>query len=297
MKRWPTSLAFLISVSAQASLTIGAYNIRNFDYDERAKMPTNKSELSNTLRSLRVDVLSIEEVNNTQEFGRMIAAKMPGHDYELTRCGGEHGQHPGFVFNKATVELLSFNEDTTIADPAKPTACDTGSRPLAIGLFRVKATGQKFIGVTVHLKSGGNADAVRKRGWQYQVIKKTIMNLKAKSGVSDFFIAGDFNSTEYLAKGTDYKQLTEVVRDLGMIDLSQNLACSAYWWGGTDDQIESPSLLDHIIVTPGLLKNKSAKAQSYAHCQKVSCREVPIKELGISYEQVSDHCPITATIQ
>jgi endonuclease/exonuclease/phosphatase family metal-dependent hydrolase len=297
MKRWPTILALLVSVSAQASLTIGAYNIRNFDYDERAKMPTNKSELSNTLRSLRADVLSIEEVNNTQEFGRMIAARMPGYEYELTRCGGEHGQHLGFVYNKSTVELISFNEDTTIADPAKPSACDTGSRPLAIGLFRVKATGQKFMGITVHLKSGNNANALKKRSWQYQVIKKAIANLKSKSGVTDFYIAGDFNTTEYINRGSDYKQLTSAVRDMGMIDLAQNLACSAYWWGGTDDQIETPSVLDHIIVTPGLLKIKSAQARSFAHCQKVSCREVPIKDLGISYEQVSDHCPISATIQ
>jgi hypothetical protein len=81
-----------------------------------------------------------------------------------------------------------------------------------------------------------------------------------------------------------------------MIDLAQNLGCSAYWWGGSDDGIEDPSLLDHIVVTPGLRKNTN-QAQVSGHCKKVSCRQASLKDLGVSYESVSDHCPITATIQ
>jgi hypothetical protein len=56
-------------------------------------------------------------------------------------------------------------------------------------------------------------------------------------------------------------------------------------------------MLDHVLVTPGLVKNRAAEAKAGAHCAKASCREVPIKELGISYESVSDHCPVTATVQ
>ncbi len=288
-------LSALFSLSAQA-LTIGAYNIRNFDYDERSRIRTNKQELSSLLLSLKVDVLSIEEVNNTAEFERMISLKLPGHAVELSRCGGAHGQHLGFLYNTNTVELLSFNEDLSISEPGKGGSCDSGSRPLAIALFKVRATGQKFYAMTAHLKAGANTGSLSKRAKQIEIIRNTVIELRQKTGVQDFSIAGDMNTTEYLNRGADYKIFTKMVSDLGMIDLAANNACSAYWWGGTDDGIETPSLLDHIVVTPGLMKKKTS-AEAHGHCKKVSCREVPVRELGIIYESVSDHCPMTANIQ
>jgi endonuclease/exonuclease/phosphatase family metal-dependent hydrolase len=192
--------------------------------------------------------------------------------------------------------MLSFNEDLSISEPGEAGGCNSGSRPLAIGLFQIKSSKQKFYGLTTHLKSGSDPESVEKRTKQFQILKNIIRDLKAKTGIADFYFAGDLNTTEYLSRGTDYKLLTKLVSDLGMIDLAQNLGCSAYWWGGTDDGIEDPSLLDHIVVTPGLRKN-SNQAQASGHCKKVSCRQASLKELGVSYESVSDHCPITATIQ
>jgi endonuclease/exonuclease/phosphatase family metal-dependent hydrolase len=286
----------LSSLSVQAAITIGAYNIRNFDYDERYRIRTNKSELSTILKNLKADVLSVEEVVNKVEFASFITSKLPGYKVAISECGGAHGQHLGFIYNSATIDLLSFNEDLSISDPGQAGGCNSGSRPLAIGLFQIKTTKQKFYGLTAHLKSGSRSDSILKREKQYQIIKNTVKELKSKTGVSDFFIAGDLNTTEYINRGVDYKMLTKVVSELGMVDLSQNLGCSAYWWGGTDDGKEDPSLLDHIIVTPGLRKN-SNEALLHAHCKKVSCRQATLQELGISYESVSDHCPMTATIQ
>ncbi len=290
------SLALAFSLTGHA-ITLGTYNIRNFDYDERSRIHTNKPELANVFKSLNADLMALQEVNNTLEFGKFLTSRLPGYDFETTRCGGAHGQKLGFLFKTATMELLSFNEDLAISEPGRSGTCDSGSRPLAIGLFKVRSTGQKFYAIAVHLKSGGAPDSISKRKLQYQIIKKTVMELRSKTGVKDFFIAGDFNTTEYRNRGVDYVELTKVVKDLGMTDLVSGLACTAYWWGGTDDQIESPSVLDHVLVTPGLMKVKSAAAQSYAHCQKVSCQEVPIKKLGVVYESVSDHCPISAKVQ
>lgn len=284
-----------LSLSARA-LTVGAYNIRNFDYDERSRIKTNKQELSLLLQSLKFDVLSVEEVNNTAEFERMIQSKLPGHGVELTRCGGQHGQRLGFIYNTKTVELLSFNEDLAIGDPGKGGSCDSGSRPLAIGLFQIRSSGQRFYALTAHLKAGPDAGSISKREKQLRIIKDIVNELREKTGVKDFVIAGDMNTTEYLSRGADYKNFNRMVSDLGMIDLTANSACTAYWWGGTDDGIETPSHLDHIVVTPGLMK-KAARAEAHGHCKKVNCREVPAQELGIIYEAVSDHCPMTANIQ
>ena len=295
MKTVAATFALLFTITAHA-LTIGAYNIRNFDYDERSRIKTNKQELSVLLQSLRFDVLSVEEVNNTAEFEKMIANKLPGHDTAISRCGGAHGQHLGFVFNTATVELLSFNEDLSISEPGRPGTCDSGARPLAIALFKIKATGQKYYALTAHLKAGGDAGSLSKRQKQYEIIKNVVNELREKTGVKDFSIAGDMNTTDYLQRGSDYKFFTKMVSDLGMVDLAATSACSAYYWGGTDDGIETPSLLDHVVVTPGLMK-KQTKAEAHGHCKKASCREVPATELGIIYESVSDHCPMTANIQ
>lgn len=295
MKRLFFLLLVSVSFGAQA-LTIGAYNIRNFDYDERARINTNKPELATIIQSLKVDVLSVEEINDTQEWSKFVAQKFPTYGTKLTNCGGAHGQKLGFLYNAQTIEMLSFAEDMSIVEPGRTGACDNGSRPLAIALFQVKATKQKFFGMTAHLKSGGDPQSLNKRAKQFQIIKSIINELKSKTGVQDFYFAGDLNTTEYMNRGVDYKMLTQVVKDLGMIDLAQNLPCTAYWWGGTDDNIETPSLLDHIIVTPGLIKG-TPRAQVHGHCQKVRCQEVPVAQLGESFAGVSDHCPITATIQ
>lgn len=296
MKYALTLLALIASLSAHAALTIGAYNIRNFDYDERYRIRTNKVELASMLINLRADVLSVEEINNTVEFASFIQTKVPGYKAATSECGGEHGQHLGFVYNTNTIEMLSFNEDLTIANPGSVGGCNSGSRPMAIALFKVKATGQKFYGMTVHLKSGSQAESLTKRQKQFEIIKKFIKELKVKTGVQDYYFAGDMNTTEYLSRGSDYKMFTQVVRDLGMVDLAANLGCSAYWWGGSDDGIEEPSLLDHVVATPGLIKTQ-ARTQVTGHCAKVACKSASLEQLGISYESVSDHCPIISTIQ
>lgn len=296
MKRVLSLVLLASSISAQA-FTVGAYNIRNFDYDERYHIRTNKVELQSIISKLNVDVLAVEEINNTAEFEKFVTTKLPGYDTELTRCGGAHGQRLGFVFNKKTVELLSFNEDLSVSNPGGHGTCDSGSRPLAVALFRIKATGQKFYGLAAHLKSGSYPDSMATRQKQYDLIKKLIQELKYNTGVQDYFLAGDLNTTEYLNRGADYKRFNRMAEDLGMVVLSKNLGCSSYWWGGTNDNIETPSLLDHVVVTPGLIKTNRPRVQVAGHCQKVSCREVHIRDLGISYESVSDHCPITANIQ
>lgn len=279
------------------AFTVGAYNIRNFDYDQRSRIRTNKSELANILKSINADVLSVEEINNTKEFGNFVASNLPGYEAELSRCGGAHGQSLGFLYKKETVELLSFHEDLATSNPGRGESCDSGSRPLAIGLFRIRATGQKFYGITVHLKSGSQPDSLAKRAQQYEIIKNLVLELRNSTGVKDFFMGGDFNTTEYRNRGADFTNLNKVVKELGMVNLTANLPCSSYWWGGTNDNIESPSLLDHVIVTPGLVKKKSAKAITHSHCQKVNCQEAPVQDLGKTYQAVSDHCPITATVQ
>jgi hypothetical protein len=295
MRYFITLLALLSSLSLQA-LTIGAYNIRNFDYDQRYRIHTNKPELGMMLRSLRADVLSVEEINNTKEFQQFIARELPNYGVALSNCGGSHGQRLGFIYNKQKVSLLSFNEDLSLSNPGGEGTCDQGSRPLAIGLFEIKSSKQRFYGYTAHLKSGSAPSSVTRRHQQFAMLKNIILDLSSRTGIKDYFVAGDLNTTEYISRGADYKMLNQFTKELGIVNLTEVLGCSAYWWGGADDGIEHPSLLDHVIATKGLIRNKP-RAQLSGHCRSVSCQKAPTEALGVSYAEVSDHCPITATIQ
>jgi endonuclease/exonuclease/phosphatase family metal-dependent hydrolase len=297
MKQVIGLLLFITSLSLQAAITIGAYNIRNFDYDQRYRIQTNKPELAKIITEMSADVISLQEINNSAEFEKFVSRELPEYDTELSRCGGAHGQRLGFLYNKTKIELLSFNEDLAISNPGQQGSCDSGSRPLAIGLFKIKATGQKFYGISAHLKAGSRPNSQQKRRQQFEIIKDLINELRSNTAIRDFYFAGDLNTTEYIDGGSDHKSLTKLVYDLGMVNLADNIGCSAYWWGGKNDGVESPSHLDHIVVTPGLIKNHNVRAQVGGHCQKVSCRQVKVAELGVSYESVSDHCPISAVIQ
>lgn len=290
-------ITVITSLNVGAAITIGTYNIRNFDYDTRSRVKTNKSALTTILGNLNADVMSIQEINNTDEFHRFVANNLPGYKAALSECGGSHGQKLGFLYNTKTIELINFTEDLSLSNPGGHETCYDGSRPMAIAQFQIKATKQKFFGVSVHLKSGSQASSVYKRNKQYSLITEKIKDLKYTTGIQDYYIAGDFNTTEFISRGSDYKNLGQVVSKLGMVHLTQRVACTAYWWGGTDDGIESPSILDHLIVSPGLIKKSSPEIKVGGHCQKVRCQQVSERDLGVSYEGVSDHCPITSTIQ
>ena len=295
MKFLMAALSLLPTLTFAASLTVGTYNIRNFDYDERYRIRTNKSELAKIINETKADLIAVQEINNAVEFERYAEATFPEFEAELTECGGAHDQKVGFLFNTKKLNLLSFNQDLALTNPGGRDTCDQGSRPAGVALFEIIETKQKFYALSVHLKSGSQGDSLRKRVKQFAIIQKLVQDLQA-TGVKDFVVAGDMNTTTYNVRGEDYKVLKGVATALEATDLSSGLACTAYWWGNSDDGIETPSILDHVLISKGLIK-KEVKTQLGGHCKAVSCKEISERELGESYANVSDHCPVTATIQ
>lgn len=295
MKTLLAVLSMLPTLVFAANLTIGTYNIRNFDYDERYQIRTNKEELSSIIAKTGTDLLAVQEINNTTEFARYIKASFSGYDTILSECGGEHGQKLGFMFNTKKLKLLSFNEDLDLAGAGSQGSCYAGSRPGAIALFEIVETKQKFYAISVHLKSGSEGSSLKKRNKQFEIIGSIVKELQA-TGIQDFIVAGDMNTTTYNTRGEDYKTLTKLVSSIKATDLSANLKCTAYWWGLSDDGIESPSILDHVLVSPGLIKTQ-IETELSGHCKAVSCQERAETDLGMSYSNVSDHCPVSAKVQ
>jgi endonuclease/exonuclease/phosphatase family metal-dependent hydrolase len=293
MKNWCMSLLFL-SLSAFGGMTVGTFNIRNFDYDERSQIHTNKPMLKDLIGSLKADLLGVNEINQITEFEKFMSQHFPQYDVQLSTCGGAHGQRLGFVFNKTKLKLLSFNEDLSVSIPGEAGGCNTGSRPLAIAAFESIQTKTKFYAIQVHLKSGGQADSMATRAKQYKIIANVINQLRA-GAIKEFVVMGDFNTTGYLLRDSDYNEFTAMNKNAKLNDLSEKVGCTAYWWGGSEDGIETPSLLDHVLVSPALAGTSGTKVHS--HCQKVSCNFASPTQLGQTYEQVSDHCPQTATLR
>ena len=100
------SLFLLIfSQVAWAKLTIGTFNIRNFDYDERSQVYTNKPALKDILGNLKFDLLGVNEINNIAEFDKFVTTNFSQYETQLSTCGGAHGQRLGFAFNKNKLNL------------------------------------------------------------------------------------------------------------------------------------------------------------------------------------------------
>lgn len=291
------ALSFMLSLSAWADLRVGTYNIRNFDYDVREDVQTNKPELAQILFSIKFDLLGVNEINNGEELASFIKSKMPGHQVILSNCGGRGGQSLGFIFNTKKLRLIEFKEELGITNPEGQPTCNGSSRPMGVGKFESLDTKEVFYAYQVHLKAGDNAEAQEKRALQYEFLKTYLKNAEAE-GKKNYVVMGDFNTTGYLNRDQDYKKFSAMLNANKLSNLTSQLGCSAYWWGATDDGIETPSQLDHIVMSAGFiaLKGATPKAQVHGHCKIASCRPASIDTLGVSYQEVSDHCPLTVEI-
>lgn len=291
------ALSLMLSLSAWAGLKVGTYNIRNFDYDVREDIQTNKPELAQILLSLKFDLLGVNEINNGEELASFIKSKMPSYQVVLSNCGGRGGQSLGFIYNSKKIRLIEFTEELGITNPEGQPTCNGSSRPMGVGKFENLETKEVFYSYQVHLKAGDNADAQEKRALQYEFIKNYLKSAEA-AGKENYVVMGDFNTTGYLSRDQDYKKFTAMLNANKLTNLTAQLGCSAYWWGATDDNTEIPSQLDHIVMSAGYLslKGSTPKAQLHGHCKKVTCRPASSDSLGVSYQEVSDHCPMTAEI-
>ena len=294
------TIVLLLSFSAQAGLRLATYNIRNFDYDQRSHVPTNKSQLKLNIDEVNADLLAVQEINQVDVFKSFISNNyFNRYEVALTNCGGSHNQRLGFVYDRSKFTLVSFHEDMRTVDPKnqKNEFCE-GSRPLAVAHFKMKNKNQQdLIAISVHLKSGGHPKSVQKRFQQLSILNDVVNSFYAQ-GIYNIVIMGDFNSTEYQHKTGNYQKFNRLVSNMNLIDTSKDAKCTSYWWGGVQDGMQHPSVLDHIIVSPTLLDGApTPKAKPLAHCQKLSCWPTRDEEMGVNYDEVSDHCPVVSEIK
>ena len=291
----PTKLYSEEKASRKGQWILTSYNVRMFGARSLHKQTSEERVLEGILKDIRPDLLAVQEVVGDRRFRKFIAREFRGYKTILSKCGGTGKQKVGFVYNASKFELISMKEDDRLKDPSK--GCNEGLRPAMIGKFREYATGFQFVAMSIHLKAGGHADSIQTRQKQYKRLTK-IVNGYRKRGQKNLILMGDFNTTEYLARGRYYRSFVNFVDDNGLEDLSENLDCSSYWHGeDRNDNYFHASLLDHVLVSYGVKRKfKRSYTRAKAHCQKSSCRQQTPDSLGLSFTEVSDHCPVVTRL-
>lgn len=281
-----------------ASIKITSYNIRNFG---KKGSYTDLKELRSMVSQLNSDIIGVQEIVNKTRFQKFIEQGQTQHKVIFSKCGGRGDQHLGIVYNSQKLKLIEFHEEAEISDvsleESNELGCNGSLRPILIGNFIEISTRRNLLIMVVHLKAGGGWESITRRAKQFEIISKTISKYE-NAGNKDIVVLGDFNTTGYVLRNTDYLNFQRLISTTKSFDISEQIECSAYWSGIVwDDNIEEPSILDHILFSNNIYKSGLKNIEVAGHCKKVSCQSANLQDLGISYNKVSDHCPISATIE
>lgn len=275
--------ALLLSFPVWAKWSVTTYNIRNFDKDFSAGK-TDLVELAKIIKDVESDVMAFEEVVNKKAFDALIKKNLPGHVYEISGCGGGGKQHLSVVYNPKTFEFVSKKEDLSFSGDFS--ACGS-LRPVFLVTLKNKANKKNYTFGVVHLKAGGNQNAFSQRWQQYLKLVELANAYKNEN----LILLGDFNSTGYNIKDQDFVKFEEFISDAGLRTMTETLGCTNYWAGTAGGPEFQSSILDHIVVQDKNVPDVTS-ARVGAHCARTECRPARPSELGTSYENVSDHCPV-----
>lgn len=280
-----------------ASIKVTSYNIRNFG---RSGSFTDLIELKTIINDLNSDILGVQEIVSISKFKNFIDDNFINYNGIFSKCGGRGEQHLGILYNKNKFKLIETFEEDELSyitlESESPQGCTGSLRPILIGKFKELSSSKDFIVMVVHLKAGGGWSSITRRAKQYKIISKTIKRYESK-GHQNIIVMGDFNTTGYIPKNSDFKNFQYLISSSQTFDISSKISCTSYWSGVEwDDNIEEPSILDHILFSRNINVNSIKDVTVDGHCKQVNCKTASDYELGTSYLKVSDHCPISAKI-
>jgi len=283
-----------LPLSVSASLKIATYNIKMYD---SAPSSTNKAELKRIISDLGADFLTVQEIVNARSFVKFIKKEFSNYSVHLSKCGGGGRQKIGFVYRSDKFKLTKAYEDKRISSPGNIVGkfgCGR-LRPALIGIFSEIKTKRKFVAIGVHLKAGGTSKSYIKRQKQYRILSRIVDELKL-ADYKNVLLMGDFNTTGFNLMDQDYTNFQNMLKTTETLSSSANLECTSYWSGrNRRDNVEESSVLDHVLYSAKFLKYKKIKSEVHSHCRRAKCEYVSPRTLGKSYNEVSDHCPVSVT--
>ncbi len=279
------------SCFGRGPLRVGTYNIRRFGVE-----PTDMKRLAEILEEARPDVLGLQEVQKVASV-RDLALRI-SHDgrhyaYVLTKCSGRSEMHVGFLYDESRVRLVSTREYPEL-DPAAPDSCGVERSGLVAKMERTGSSGEgtaknpSFQLLVLHLIAGGEAGKQKKRREQWQRAHEIAAALAKDGPVA---ILGDTNSTGFLDdKYGERTFILDQAKRAGLDVATSDMKCTEYFQ--PKNQPLTPSVLDHLIASPGLVRPGSVTVHGF--CAELACR--PTNIAPPDYTTVSDHCPVLSEI-
>jgi endonuclease/exonuclease/phosphatase family metal-dependent hydrolase len=263
--------------------------------DFRFDRKTDKEALAKIMKEANADIFGVQEIVNFADFEIFVKENFPTYKLLLTNCGGAGRQRLGYLYNTKTILLDNFFQDETITLSSKK--CTQGIRPAAIGHFKTVQDQFPFTIINVHLKAGDKPANEETRIQQYSVIGEYIQKFE-NEGRKNILVMGDFNSTDYIKRNENYQTFLDFTSRFELYNYADEVECTAYWNGGKSNGIDHPAIIDHILATQNFYNNfKSHSVESLAHCKASKCEISKREDLGISYSNVSDHCPLSTTLK
>jgi endonuclease/exonuclease/phosphatase family metal-dependent hydrolase len=293
LKKTILFVCVLFSINFASAFNVASYNIRNFG-NPPWDGDTDLAELTRVLNSFEFDLLSVVEIYDKEKFEDYIHDNFPQYEVSIGNCGGGNGQKLGFIYNKNRLLLMETYDDLRTTEYYSDVYyCDSGSRPVTVGMFHDAILGQNFTAMVVHFKSGGGSNNLKKRYIQYDKLNDIMSELRAE-GHENFIVSGDFNTTEYTKHGEPYRIFMDLVHSNDLADMADLVECTSYWWGGVNDGLQYPSLLDHVLVSNEFMIDNFSDfdVKVKAHCEQTQCLPTKEWQLGNTFEGVSDHCPL-----
>lgn len=263
-------------------LRVGTFNIERLGGKGQN---TNFARAAALIAATEADVLAVQEVM-TARAAKNLLARLPRHfEMAVSNCGGNSEMHVGYFYDPDRVRLISTTEHQEL-DPDPSDTCAL-ERPGLSAKFERTDTGRAFQLLVFHLVPYDKGMSVRRAQWR----KAHVIAAKLAKD-TPVAILGDANSTGFLDDGGGERTfILDEAKKANMEVVTSPLACSEYYRRDPADPNQPlvPSLLDHVVATPGLTRRNSTKLWGY--CAELACK-VPSSDPE-DFKTVSDHCPIT----
>ena len=221
MSRWVLFflLAFSASpVQAQEKIRVGAWNIEtlgspeNRDYLRKSPsngygVPRKPPELADQIGVLRLDVLALSEIDDTEAGDRAatnrvldeafaILNRRAGNDWTYLlfpkRIRRHRSQHTGLAWNRERVRALGRRFRIPVTDVTSRRYFEWDRHPHAMKFTRGRGR-TDFVVISIHMKAGRNDAAVKQRRSEAEALVRELSEIQDHFQDQDIILIGDFN--------------------------------------------------------------------------------------------------------
>ena len=206
------------SVQGREKIRVGAWNIETLgspdsrDYLRKSPsngygVPRNPQELADRIDALRLDVLALSEIDDTDagdgsatnrvlDDAFRILNRRGGNDwaYELFPKRVRHHSflHTGLAWNRQRIRAVGRRFRIPVTDVTTRRFAEWDRHPHAMKFTRGRGR-TDFVVVSIHMKAGRNDAAVKQRRSEAEALVRELPEIERHFQDRDIILIGDFN--------------------------------------------------------------------------------------------------------